>query len=335
MGGRVESYFLKINDRAAERALWVKATILAHDAAHGADAVAEAWVVAFERGKRAAVAKSTVPLSAARFVRGGALVSPSQPYAEMPGLSVSRSHVRGKVGSIGIDLALEDSSAPLVQFPHAWMYSSPFPSTKLVSPMPDLRASGKVDVAGRTWNVDGWRGLLGHNWGRGHAFMYAWGHCNVWEGRDDAERLVFEGTSARVRAGRVLTPMATLLLVRHAKETHALTHFRQMFRNHGSMTFRRWQFSGSGPTIELRGEMWARADDMVGLRYENPDGAMTYCLNSKLASARLEVELYRVRSSEPLRGVGSQASLKFTVTSRAAALEIGTRDPDHGVEMVL
>jgi hypothetical protein len=63
---------------------------------------------------------------------------------------------------------------------------------------------------------------------------------------------------------------------------------------------------------------------MVGLRYENPDGAMTYCLNSKLASARLEVEL---RRSEPGRS--------FAVTSRAAAFEIGTRNPDHGVEMVL
>jgi hypothetical protein len=321
MGGRVESYFLKINDKDAERALWVKATTLTHDDTHGADAVAEAWVIAFERGKPAVAAKATVSLSQARFVTGPDTPSPSQPYAEMPGLSVSRSHVRGKVGGVGIDLVLEDSSAPLVQYPHAWMYSGPFPSTKLVSPMPDLRATGKVELDGRTWTIDGWRGLLGHNWGRGHAFMYAWGHCNVWDERDNAERLVFEGTSARVRAGRMLTPMATLLLVRHANETHALTRFRQMFRNHGSMTFRRWQFSGSGPTIKLQGEMWADTDDMVGLRYENPDGAMTYCLNSKLASARLEVELERGRS--------------FVATSRAAALEIGTRDPDHGVEMVL
>ena len=321
MSGHVESYFLKINDPAGERALWVKATILAREGTHAADTVAESWVVVFERGKKAAVAKSTVPLSQARFALRGAAASTTQPYAELPGLSMSRTHVRGTVGDVTIDLSLEDTTAPLVHFPHAWMYSGPFPSSKLVSPMPDLRARGKIEVGDRTWNVDGWRGLLGHNWGRGHAFTYAWGHCNIWQGRGDAERLVFEGTSARVRAGGLLTPMATLLLVRHAGETHALTQIRQIFRNHGSMTFRRWQFVGSGPTMKLRGEMWAETDDMVGLRYENPDGAMTYCLNSKLASAHLELELNRGAS--------------FTLTSRAAALEIGTRDPDHGVEMVL
>jgi hypothetical protein len=63
----------------------------------------------------------------------------------------------------------------------------------------------------------------------------------------------------------------------------------------------------------------ARTDDMVGLYYANPDGAMTYCLNSKLASARVRFE---PKGRAPL-----------TLTSRAAALEVGTRDADHGVRM--
>jgi hypothetical protein len=335
-GGHVESYFLKINDPSGERALWLKATILAHDTAHvhhAPEPVAETWAIAFERGKRPVCAKSTVALPRARF-------SPDSLDVEMPDLALSRTRARGKVGVIAVDLALEDTTAPLVHFPHPWMYAGPFPSSKLVSPMPDLRARGTVDLGDRTWRVDGsaaggtsqtrtdgWRGLLGHNWGRGHAFAYAWAHCNVWDveqaprGEAAEQDLVFEGTTARVRVGPVLTPPATLLVVRHAGQTHALTHLRQMFRNRGSMTLRRWQFSGSGPTIRVRGEMWAETSDMVGLRYENPDGAVTYCLNSKLASARLEVQVC--------------GGASFTARSRAAALEIGTRDPNHGVEMFL
>jgi hypothetical protein len=57
----------------------------------------------------------------------------------------------------------------------------------------------------------------------------------------------------------------------------------------------------------------------VGLYYENPEGPPTYCLNSKLAHARLEIE---ARGRPP-----------FAVRSRAAALEIGTLDPTHGVRM--
>ena len=61
------------------------------------------------------------------------------------------------------------------------------------------------------------------------------------------------------------------------------------------------------------------ADDMVGLYYPNPHGPMTYCLNTKLARARVRFEA----SGRP----------PLLLTSRAAALEIGTRDDGHGVRM--
>ena len=311
-GGHVESYFLKINDPAGERALWLKATILAHKGRGGDDAVAESWAVAFERGKRAAASKTTVPLAQASFSRDKLDIT-------MPGFELTRGRAQGEVGDVGFTLALSDDGAPIVHFPHPRMYSGPFPSSKLTSPMPNLRAHGEVRTPRGTWKVDGWHGLLGHNWGRGHAFAYAWGHCNVWN-EEEAADLVFEGTSARVRVGPALLPTTTLLIGRTGGETHALTRLRRLVRNQGAMTFRRWTFSGSGPTISLHGEMWAETDDMVGLHYENPDGAMTYCLNSKLASARLEISI---------RGRA------WVATSRAAALEIGTRDPNHGVEMVL
>jgi hypothetical protein len=133
--------------------------------------------------------------------------------------------------------------------------------------------------------------------------------------------LVFEGTSGRVRVGPVLIPTTTLLVVRLNGETHALNHVSELVRNKGSMTFRRWKFAGSGPTLSLEGEVWAETEDMVGLHYENPDGAMTYCLNSKLASARIAIE--------------PRGGLPFVVSSRACALEIGTRDPAHGVKMAV
>jgi hypothetical protein len=185
--------------------------------------------------------------------------------------------------------------------------------------MPNLTARGTIRVRGQEWKVDGWRGLLGHNWGRSHALAYAWGHCNVWEGEDDPD-VVFEGMSARVRVGPLTTPTITLVAIRVGDDTHMLTRVRELFENRGAMTYRRWKFSACNPSASVRGELFAETEDMVGLHYENPDGAMTYCLNSKLASARLELDV---------RGK------KMTLQSRAAALEIGTRDPNHGVEMVL
>jgi hypothetical protein len=47
---------------------------------------------------------------------------------------------------------------------------------------------------------------------------------------------------------------------------------------------------------------------------------MTYCLNSKIARARIRLSV--------------SGRAPFEATSRAAALEIGTHDPKHGVAMI-
>jgi hypothetical protein len=305
----VESYFLKINDPNGERALWVKATILA---ARGEDPIAERWAIAFERGRDPVATKSTIAFGDARFDAHALDM-------QVDGFTLTRSHARDRSSDeLSFDLALEDAGEPFLFYPYARMYEGRFPSSKLTSPMPDLRARGTIRVGDRQWRVDDWPGLLGHNWGRSHALAYAWGHCNAWDG--DHPGVVFEGTSARVRIGPLATPTTTLLCVRAFGETHMLTTVPDLLHNRGAMTYRRWTFSGRAHGVAICGELFADTRDMVGLHYENPDGAMTYCLNSKLASARIELS---VRGRHRV------------LESRAAALEIGTRDPQHGVTMVL
>ena len=272
--------------------------------------------------------KSVVPFGDARFAKDALDVA-------VDGCTMTASSSKGRIDTAGRviawDLALASRGGPLVHFPKAWMYERPFPSSKLVSPMPDLRVSGDVVVNGAKWTLDAWPGLLGHNWGRRHANLYGWGHCNVWERGDDAsggdrgdvEDLVFEGVSARVRLGRgklgVLAPTTTLLCVRHRGVRYDVNAVADLARNRGEITPRRWSFRGANALCRVDGEMWAETDDFVGLHYANPDGQMTYCLNTKIAHARIELTM---RGRPPM-----------VVRSRAAALEIGTRDPSHGVRM--
>ena len=67
--------------------------------------------------------------------------------------------------------------------------------------------------------------------------------------------------------------------------------------------------------------MWADTDDFVGLFYPNPDGTNCHCLNSELARAEVTLKI----AGRPAR----------IYRSSRAALEIGTRDPNHGVRMVM
>jgi hypothetical protein len=310
--GHVESYFIKLNSPDENRALWLKATILKK---HGFEAVAEAWAIAFERGAPSVGAKNEVPFADAKF-------SSEQYQVQVAQIEMENGRTRGSIDHDGNhiewDVSFSTDAAALVPFPYLKMYEAKLPSSKLVTPNPDSTFSGHYSVNGARVDVDGWRGMQGHNWGRGHAEKYAWAHCNQWHETDD---LVVEGLTARVRVGPILAPPLTLLCVRHRGVRFDLNMPGSLLRNRGDITPRSWRFTATGPRARAEGELFAATDDFGGLYYENPDGAMTYCLNSKIAEARLKLEL------------GGRSPL--TVTTRSAALEIGTRDPGHGVKMLV
>jgi hypothetical protein len=119
-----------------------------------------------------------------------------------------------------------------------------------------------------------------------------------------------------------LAPPLTLVCVWHQGKRYELTNVRTLLRGRGSIAVdaRRWQFESENADARIEGELSADTDEMVGLYYENPNGQMTYCLNSKIARARLRLE--------PKNGSPIEAR------SRAAALEIGTKDPEHGIAMM-
>ena len=59
----------------------------------------------------------------------------------------------------------------------AWMYRARLPRTKLTSPAPGARVQGKIELADRpALRLDGWRGMVGHNWGAEHAERWIWLH---------------------------------------------------------------------------------------------------------------------------------------------------------------
>ena len=54
------------------------------------------------------------------------------------------------------------------------LYAAPLPRTKSVSLRPRIGLTGHVRVDGREVDLDGWTGMLGHNWGSEHAERWLW-----------------------------------------------------------------------------------------------------------------------------------------------------------------
>jgi hypothetical protein len=308
--GHVESYFVKLNSPDGTRALWLKWTLFA---APGAPAVAECWAIAFARGRAPRAVKRTRPLDAPAMVRTPFALAFGDAYFDG-----RRAH--GLLASGGTRVAWDITLAPrlpaLRPLPYAWMYESPVPETKLTSPVPDATAAGWFEIDGDRVDVTGWRGMQGHNWGTRHTHRYAW--CQA-TGFDGAEDVVFEGLSGRLRrAGREL-PWLTLAFlwvddrwVRFDTPV-ALTCAR------AEAEVMRWRFETRAAGFVLRGEASAAREDTAGLHYANPQGPVTYCLNSKLAHLALTLE-------------GPGGARAFATAH--AALELGWPSADHGIAML-
>lgn len=326
----VESYFLRANEPGGERALWLKATIFARAAAPGS-AVAEGWAVAFDRRagvRRHTAYKAVIPIARATFDREALGVAWNAP--DLGSMLLLRSgavkgHIEPSAGAsssaatrIAWDLRYDAFGPPLELLPYAWMYRASFPKSKLCSPEPDTVFSGVAEVCGEKWSLDGWRGMQGHNWGRGHADHYAWCHVNAWD--DAGEPLVLEAASARVRTGPVLLPMLTLATVRWRGTDYHFHRPAEMVRADAHIDGLRYRLAAANDAGRLEAEIFAAPEDTVGLYYANPVGPMTHCYNSKLAFARLRFE--------------TAGGAKVGRTSPLAALEIGTHKADPAVRML-
>jgi hypothetical protein len=314
----VEAWFFKAVAPDAERAFWLRALVLT-----GADARAEAWAIAFDhraRGRRHLALKHRLPLDRATFGPSGLAIDWALPSGE--GMHVEEGALHGLVAHgeqrIRFALRFDGEARPFLPLPSERLYDARAWRSKSATPYPDLRFDGEIEVNGERWEVAGWRGMQGHNWQRQQPELWAWCHCNQWE---DGEEVVVEAVSGRLRVGPVLLPALTSVAVRFRGEDYLFTRPLVVARARCDVGLRRYSFSARSDRASIHGLAEAVADDFVGLSYPSPDGAVTHCLNAKLARARIRFE--------PKGG----DAVDFR--SRAAALEIGTRRRDHGVPIRL
>lgn len=319
--GHVESYFLRVTDPEGRRALWLKATVFHERGAPASEARAEAWAIAFDRDHGPVVHTQSVPLALARFptARGAAPLDVS-----VAGCTMTEDRVRGALGDVSWDFTLQNHAPCVYMLSSSRMYEARLSSSRPITPMPDLTATGTVKVGGRTWSLDGWRGSAAHNWGPRHTHLYAWAQVSAWEdvgvSSDGASDLFLEAGSGRLALGPVVAPPITLVCVRWRGVRYDWNGLGDVVRARSHFDPRSWTFRAAGPIGTVEAEVSAATEDFVGLTYTNPSGPATYCLNSKLATAKVRLA---VSGRRPV-----------TVHSRTAAFEIGTHDSGHGVKML-
>ena len=123
----------------------------------GEEPTGSVWFTLFEAGAGGPIAaKTTIPHPVAGErewikIGGEAGIGPGRAF--------------GWAGSAWWELTFESFEQPLFHLPTALMYRSKVPKTKLCSPFPAADFGGRMGVGDRQISLDGWHGMVGHNWG--------------------------------------------------------------------------------------------------------------------------------------------------------------------------
>lgn len=293
-GGYVESYFVRANDPRRRRAVWLKSTILSPLAG---EPVAESWFIYFDGERNRTFAhKETVPFRAALFGAGeGGEQAISIAGARMVLSAAGSAHgqVRGRQGVATWDLGwLAEAGrqgAPLTIYPSRLMVDGPFPKSKVLTPFPALRFSGSLAAFGEAVSLDGWTGMQGHNFGTQHHHVYTWGQC-LFPATGGGPEAMVEGGTGRLKLGGWVTPQLSLLVVRRGAQEYRFDTTFDAWRQEATVSRWRWTTRLRSEDGEASLTMDAGEMPLACLGYQNPDGHLSYCFNTKLAHVWLHVQ---------------------------------------------
>jgi hypothetical protein len=108
---------------------------------------------------------------------GEKLSVPAGGWIEVGSARLTPTSAEGECGAAAWSLRFASEEPELRHLPREWLYRTPLPRTKLTSPAPAARFDGVLELSGQNAiELDGWRGMVGHNWGSEHAERWIWLH---------------------------------------------------------------------------------------------------------------------------------------------------------------
>ena len=187
------------------------------------------------------------------------------------------------------DLSFADSHEPFHHLPSDFLYRAQLPKTKFLSPYPDAVFNGELEVGGERIEVEGWRGMIGHNWGAEHAERWVWIQGSGFEGRSPED--YFDMAVGRIRVAGRTTPWVGNGMLMLDGKPHRLGGFGRIpqHRGGGEPTGAGFELRGKG--VRVTGNVSAAPKDFVAWIYADPVGPEHNTLNCSISDLELDVEL--------------------------------------------
>jgi hypothetical protein len=307
--GHYESFYVKACRPGGGQGIWIRHTVHKRP---GAEPSASVWFVLFDR-------EAEGPRATKLTVDAGKLSAPAGQWIRVSKAEIGPGQASGSIETEALaarwELSFSGDAAPCRYLPAEWLYEAPLPRTKFVAPYPDARFKGRLEVDGEEIELDGWPGMIGHNWGTEHAERWVWLEGTGFAGDADT---YFDAGAARVKVGSWTTPWLPSGMLVLDGEQHRLGGFGQIRSASIDARPTACEFVLPGKGIVVRGRVSAPQKDFVGWIYADPKGPEHNTLNCSVADLELIVE----RDAEPARRLSLSAG---------AAYELGLRETDHGI----
>jgi hypothetical protein len=197
--GMYESFYLRAVSHDEPVGVWIRHTV---DKPPGRPPRGSLWCTVFDAARERPfmhkLSSDSLRVPDGEWIEVGDR-GPGEQGAAMGGRSAD-----GACGGASWSLRIEELEPELRHLALEWLYRAPLPRTKLTSPSPLASFSGELSLSGdRRLALDGWRGMVGHNWGAEHAERWIWLHGVDFEGAPEAWLDVALG---RIRVAGRLTP---------------------------------------------------------------------------------------------------------------------------------
>jgi hypothetical protein len=307
--GHYESFYVKACRPGGGKGVWIRHTVHKRP---GAEPDGSIWFCLFDReaeGPRAT--KVTVPAAQ--------LEAPAGEWIRVADAVIGPGRAEGSIVTAALtaswSFTFAGDAEPCKYLPIDWLYKAPLPKTKFLAPFPDARFAGGLEVDGEAYELSGWPGMIGHNWGTEHAERWVWLEGTGFAGAPDT---YFDAGAARVRLGSRVSPWipsGILSLDGVAHRLGGLGAIRSArIEEHPSVC----SFTLPGKGVVVHGRVSAPEKDFVGWVYADPEGPEHNTVNCSVADLELTVE----RPGRPPR---------MLTLEGGGAYELGMRETDHGI----
>jgi hypothetical protein len=310
--GMYESFYLRAVSPSEPLGVWIRHTV---NKPPGRRARGSVWCTVFDaaRGRPFMHRFSSDALS----VGGDGWIAIGDRGAGEQSATMGARSANGECGAAKWSLQIAPEQSELRHLPSEWLYRAPLPRTKLTSPAPVARFDGELSLkADREIELDGWLGMVGHNWGAEHAERWIWLHG---VGFEQAPEAWIDVALGRLKIAGRMTPWV-------ANGALSIGGRRLRLGGLGARGLRVAE-RDDGCVLSLPGErgltvqayVQVPAQTAAGWRYGDPGGGDGHdVVNCSIAAMELTVAL----PGEPARTLTS---------SHGGVYELGMRERDHGV----